>query len=98
MRLALPVPRHAFCVYRFFIDRKYMEASIEVARPNVNSDKWFFAQEDKWGCWQRSFYTNGDLFMNEDVIWGNKLLKKLHSVPLKKVYFIVSIFCTAVFL
>ena len=44
-----------------------MEASIELTRPNVNSDKWFFAQEDKWDCWQRSFYTNGDLFMNEDV-------------------------------
>ena len=33
----------------------------------VNSEKWFFAQEDKWDCWHRSFYTNRDLFMNDDV-------------------------------
>ena len=33
----------------------------------ANSDKWFFAQKDKWDCWHRSFYTNRDLFMNDDV-------------------------------
>ena len=33
-------------------------------RSYVDTEKWFCARED---CWQRYFYTNEDLFMNEDV-------------------------------
>ena len=55
-RLASPVPRGAFCPSRQFIGfyRPEGHGSLHRAYPSyVNSDKWFFAQEDKWDCWQR---------------------------------------------
>ena len=44
---------------------------------NVNTDKKFFAYEDRSDHWQREFYTNEDIVT---LILANQILKTLHSV------------------